>query len=325
MHIAEDVLSPSVCLATGAVSLGAVGYSLWRIRDSLADRLVPLTGMTAALVFAGQMVNFPLGVLPVSGHLIGGVLAAMLVGPWAGCVALSLVLIVQRFLFADGGLLPLGANILHMAVIGSIGGYAVQATVRRWGRNSAAATIAGAVLASWLSVMAAAALFCLEFRLSKPSESFDFGGLFALMASLHSLIGLGEAAITGIVTAFVLVQRPDLLAAAERPGPTGRAARTVFAGMVVALAVAAFLAPFASSHPDGLDAAAEKFGFVDESEPRAAVFSDYDAVPLPWDSWQGLSVSVAGIGGSLLVFALAVGLGRLAPRPARVACEAPRE
>ena len=132
-----------------------------------------MTGMMAAMIFAGQMVNFQLVVVPVSGHLIGGVLAGLILGPWAGCLALTMVLVVQRFLFSDGGLFSLGANILHMAVIGSIGGYAVASVVRRFFRNPRVGTIVGAVIASWVTVVAASALFCLEFRLSHSPRDFS--------------------------------------------------------------------------------------------------------------------------------------------------------
>src|SRR3974390_2955433 len=118
MHIRDGILSPEVCAAAGLISLAAVGYSLRKLRTDLEDRAVPLTGMLAAVVFAGQMVNFPLIGLPVSGHLLGGVLAATVLGPWAGCLAITLVLVVQAVLFNDGGLVSLGANILNMAVVG---------------------------------------------------------------------------------------------------------------------------------------------------------------------------------------------------------------
>ena len=193
MHIPDGYLSPDVCAATGAVAAVAVGVSIYKLRDELADRVVPMTGMMAAMIFAGQMVNFHLVVVPVSGHLIGGVLAGLILGPWAGCLAVAMVLVVQRFLFSDGGLFSLGANILHMAVIGSIGGYAVAAVIRRFFRNPRVGTIVGAVIASWVTVVAASALFCLEFRLSHSPRDFQFGNLFALMVAIHSLIGIGEA------------------------------------------------------------------------------------------------------------------------------------
>ena len=311
MHIPDAVLNPEVCLVTGAVSVGAVGYSVHRMRDVLADRTIPLTGMMSALIFSGQMVNFPIG-LPVSGHLLGGVLAATILGPWAACVAMTLVLVVQWTLFADGGTLALGPNVLHMAVIGSMGGYAVYATLRRLLGGGVGATVAGAVIASWLSVMAAACLFCIEFWYSwRHSEQYQFGNIFTLMVSFHSLIGIGECVITGCVLSFVLKQRPDLVYSPNTEGsrPIQGLGRTVLAGLVVALAVSAFLAPFASAFPDGLEAVAERTGFDQLGETTPILLEDYE-VPLFAERWQGVSVAVAGIGGTLIVFGVAMGLGR---------------
>ena len=313
MHIQDGYLSTGVCLATGAISLGAVGYSLHRMKDSLGERTVPLTGMMGSLIFAGQMVNFPIG-LPVSGHLMGGVLAATVLGPWAGCVALTLVLVAQWALFSDGGLLALGANVLHMAVLGSIGGYAVMATVRKLSGGGLRGTVAGSVVAAWLTVLAAAAVFCLEFRLSYSAAEFEFGNIFTLMVTLHALIGVGEAIITGFVVSVIYQQRPDLLETPQTSsdaGVPGAIGRFTAAGLVCALAVAAFAAPFASSLPDGLDSVSERFRITASDEAIAGVFEDYDQIPM--SGWQSVSVSVAGIGGSLIVFAAAVLIGRALP------------
>ena len=324
MHILDGVLNPQVCGVTGAISIAAVGYSLHKLRNSLADRMVPLTGMMAALIFAGQMVNFPLIGTPVSGHLMGGVLAAVLLGPWAGCVAITLVLIVQFALFSDGGMLALGANVLHMGVVGSWGGYAVYAAVRRLLGNTDRGTVVGAVVASWLSVMAAAALFCLEFWLSwhRTESAYDFTNILTLMVTLHSAIGIGEALITGAVVSFVLAQRPDLIYAPEAPtGVLAGVGRAATAGVVCALAVSAFLAPFASGYPDGLEAVSEKTA-MNRSETDVATlgFGDYK-IPLPiagWQqsgAWQKVSVSLAGLLGTVVVLMIALLLGRtLRPR-----------
>ncbi len=314
MHIQDGYLSTPVCVATATVATAAVGYSLHKLKDSLADRTVPLTGMMASLIFAGQMVNFPIG-LPVSGHLLGGVLAAAVLGPWAGCVAISLVLLVQWALFSDGGLTALGANILHMGVIGAIGGYAVMSTCRRLLGGGFRGNVMGAVLAAWGSVLAAAALFCLEFRLSYAATDFDFGKIFTLMVTLHSLIGIGEAVITGVIVGMIYQHRVDLIYSPETKSTARGASRFVIAGMIASLAVGAFLAPFASEWPDGLDAVAEKFSIAASDGAVAGLFEDYDKVPAPVAAWQSLSVSIAGIGGTLLVFAIAMLLGRLAPRP----------
>jgi cobalt/nickel transport system permease protein len=326
MHIQDGYLSPEVCAATGAVAAVAVGYSIYKLRDEISERVVPLTGMTAAMIFAGQMVNFPIG-LPVSGHLIGGVLAGMLLGPWAGCLAVTLVLVVQRFLFSDGGLFTLGANILHMAVIGSIGGYAIVSIVRRFFRKPKVGAIVGSVVASWLTVVAASALFCVEFRLSHPAGAFEFRNIFALMVAIHSLIGVGEALITAAIVSYVLAQRPDLIL-----GPTSQSGDAVMAGVgrvtaggiVVALCIGAFLAPFKSNLDDGLEHVSKVQGFSELAHSAWALFTDYDALPILGGHWQGLSVSVAGVVGTLSVFLLALAFGR-AVSPRSKAVEAGRE
>ena len=321
MHIQDGTLSTPVCLAAGAASLAAVGYCLRRMNghdgSSLADRTVPLTGMMASLVFAGQMINFPIG-LPISGHLMGGVLAAAVLGPWAGCVAITLVLFVQWALFSDGGLFALGANVLHMAVIGSIGGYAVMSSVRKLLGGGFRGTVSGAVVAAWLSVLAAAALFCMELRFSWASTDFEFGSVFALMVTLHAIIGIGEALITGFVVSLVFQQRPDLIygtgSTGTRPAGTHEFARFVGAGLVVTLAVGAFLSPFASTLPDGLETVAEEFSLPASESPVSGLFGGYDQLPLPVSKWERVSVSVAGVGGAVAVFAIAMLLGFLQPQ-----------
>ncbi len=311
MHIQDGYLSTPVCLATGALALGAVSYSLHKLKDSLADRTIPLTGMMASLVFAGQMVNFPIG-LPVSGHLLGGVLAAAVLGPWAGCIAITLVLVVQWALFSDGGLTALGANVLHMGVIGSMGGYAIYAVIRRFD-SGFRGTVIGAVIAAWLSVLAAAALFCFEFRLSYSASDFQFSNVFSLMVTLHALIGVGEALITGTIISLIHQQRPDLLYSPTTKSTPRAVGRFLVAGLMAALAVGAFVAPFASEMPDGLDAVAERFRIAASDSATAGLFEDYDKVPAPLAGWQSVSVSIAGIGGTLIVFVTALALGRLRP------------
>lgn len=310
MHIRDGILSPEVCAMTGLLSIAAVGFSLRKLRADLEDRAVPLTGMLAAVIFAGQMVNFPLIGLPVSGHLLGGVLAAVVLGPWAGCLAIALVLIVQAVLFNDGGLLSLGANILNMGVVGAWGGFAIYASVRRWLGNRASAVVPAAVVASWVTVLAAASLFCVEFGCSTASNQFSVRGIFTLMVLYHALIGIGEALITGSVLGFVLSRRPDLISGPATSSRGSTIGRFVVAGLVASLAVAAFLAPFKSDHPDGLDKVSEVAGFDSlKAEREGLVLSDYE-VPVPATlNWPALATSLAGLLGTAVVFAMAIALG----------------
>jgi cobalt/nickel transport system permease protein len=313
MHIRDGILSPEVCAAAGLISVSAVGYSLRKLRVDLEDRAVPLTGMLAAVIFAGQMVNFPLIGLPVSGHLLGGVLAGVILGPWAGCLAITLVLIVQAVLFNDGGLLSLGANVLNMGVIGSWGGYAVYASLRKILGNNPVSAIPAAVIAAWLSVLAAAMMFCLEFGFSAGSKDFSLSGIFTLMVLYHALIGVGEALITGSILGFIFVRRPELISLSVSSGRVANVGRIVVAGMVVALAIAAFVAPFKSDFPDGLDKVAEVQGFESrEVERPGLLFDDYE-IPLPKRfQWSTAATSLAGLLGTCVVFAAAIALGKTA-------------
>ncbi len=323
MHIPDGVLSPEVCAGTGVLAAGAVAYSLHRLRQSPSDRTVPLTGMMASVIFAGQMVNFPIslfGIPAVSGHLMGGVLAAAVLGPWAGCLAIFLVLLVQGVLFADGGLLSLGANTLNMAVIGAWGGYGVLSFVRNRFANDARGVIVGVIAASWLSVLAAAALFCGEVWLSWNVPGFDFGSLFTLMVTVHSAIGVGEALITGSIVSFLLLHRRELISRMQ-PLETGRRelAPVMVTGFVLALVICAFLAPLASGYPDGLETVAAKTSLDARiGEPTVLLLSDY-AIPLPfanWDrvpAWRMISVSLAGILGAAAVVVMGFLMGRALP------------
>ena len=317
MHIADGLLSTEVCIATGVISAGFVGYGIRQLNQSIATKTVPLTGMVAAIIFASQMINFPLIGAPVSGHLLGGVLAAVILGPWAGLLAITTVLIVQCFLFSDGGFLSLGANIMHMGVIGSVGGYAVYSMIRQSLGNSYKSIVVGSVIASWLTVMAAAALFCLEFSLSFRNEGYDFSKLFTLMVTYHSLIGIGEAIITGLAISYILKQSPELLDANQKTISQHYFKQLTVSGFVVALSIAAFLAPFASEHPDGLEKVAEITGIDSLEKPTDALLLDDYSIPQPHflsgylEKWEWVSVSLAGIIGTVSVFLVSIILGTL--------------
>src|SRR3954469_15213248 len=259
MHIPDAVLDPRVAAMTGALAAAGLSAGLRSLEKRLGERTTVLMGTMSAFVFAAQMVNFPVGPLPISGHLLGGVLAAVMLGPRAGAVVIASVLIVQCLLFGDGGLTALGANFVNMGLIGAVGGYAIYAPIRRaiGGRPG---VLIGGMIAAWFSVLLASGAFAIE--LAASGRWADFFQILSWMALVHAGIGLGEALITGLVLRFVLLTRPDLVyqpdpseAGAEADGGVGggpaamaRASRwgqTALAGLAVALAVGAFLAPFA--------------------------------------------------------------------------------
>lgn len=209
MHVPDGFLDATTSIATGVVAAGAVGIALRKARTELDDRTAPMAGLVATFVFSAQMVNFPVG-LGTSGHLLGGALAAVLVGPWTGILAVSVVLIVQALLLADGGITALGTNISLMAVVGVVVGWLVfrgfqSLLPKRLGLVPVLAA-AGALV----SVPVAALLFVALYAVGGTAP-VPIDGLAVAMLGWHTLIGIGEAAITGLVVASVIALRPDLV------------------------------------------------------------------------------------------------------------------
>jgi cobalt/nickel transport system permease protein len=182
----------------------------------MGEKAAPLMGVLAAFIFAGQMINFPVAG-GTSGHLLGGTLAAILIGPWAAIIAMAAVVSVQALVFQDGGLGALGVNIFNMGVLTSLLGYAVYATVTSLVPNRPAVRLGAAFSAAWISVMAAAALTSLELALSDTS-ALDVA--LPAMLGVHALIGVGEGLITMAAVALVLAARPDLLEDVSTPTPS---------------------------------------------------------------------------------------------------------
>jgi cobalt/nickel transport system permease protein len=205
MHIPDGFLSARIWVPTWLFSLGCFSYWIKRVSSVLKERMVPLMGVMAAFVFAAQMLNFPVAG-GTSGHLIGGVLSAVLLGPFAGSIVISIVLVVQCLFFQDGGLTVLGANLFNMAFIGAFCGYYIY----RFVTDSVfrGKITPGVVCASWLSVVLASAFCAAELAFSGTSP---FKVVFPAMIGIHALIGVGEAVITALVVGFVVKIRPDLI------------------------------------------------------------------------------------------------------------------
>jgi cobalt/nickel transport system permease protein len=222
VHIPDGFLDNDVAAVTGVLSLAAVGYGLKRANAELDERRIPLLGVTAAFVFATQMLNFPVAG-GTSGHFLGAGLAAILLGPWVGSVVMAVVLTTQAFVFADGGVTALGANVLNMGVIGAllVGGLMVAIC----GRDPENRTLLLGVTAAgtWLAVMAGATATSIELALS---GTVPLATVLPAMLGVHAIIGVGEAAIATVVVAAILATRPDLVyvlrdtaAPAVRPVP----------------------------------------------------------------------------------------------------------
>lgn len=206
MHIPDGFLSPGVWGTAWVFSAGGIGFCIKKTKQILKDKMVPLMGVMSAFIFAAQMLNFPvLG--GTSGHLLGGVLAAVLLGPYAAAVVITVVLITQCLIFQDGGLTALGANILNMSFLGTMGGYFIYNILRRT-LGGVKGIIAGTAVAAWSSVVIAASACAVELAISGTTP---LSVALPAMAVVHMFIGIGEAIITCLVVAFVFKVRPDLI------------------------------------------------------------------------------------------------------------------
>ncbi|OAA19027.1 cobalt/nickel transport system permease protein [Frankia sp. EI5c] len=208
MHIPDGFIDAPTSAAFGAVAVAGVAYAVKRAGHENLDRLTPLAGLVSAFVFAAQMLNFPVA-MGTSGHLLGGMLAAVLVGPWLGAIGLAVVLGVQS-LFADGGLTALGLNITNMALVGAVGGYGLFAVLRRVLPRRASSVVVASAVAAFLTVPLAAGMFVVEFALGGTVD-LPLGGVAGAMIGVHLLIGIGEAAITAATISLVMSTRPDLV------------------------------------------------------------------------------------------------------------------
>lgn len=209
MHIPDGFVDLRTSVAAGAVAVGGVAVAIRRTREQVADREIALAGMTAAFVFALQMMNFPVA-SGTSGHLIGGVLAAVLVGPWVAVLCLTTVLVVQCLLFADGGLSALGLNVVNLALVACLGGWVVFRGLRALLPRTRAGVVIASGVAAGISVVLASVAFTLEYVLGGTTD-VSLRAVAGAMVGVHLLIGVGEGVITGAVVAAVLSVRPDLV------------------------------------------------------------------------------------------------------------------
>ncbi len=303
LHIPDGFLSLAVSLIFWALTLVILSTAVKRT-EMLDEKQVPLMGVMAAFIFAAQMINFPVAG-GTSGHLLGGALAAILLGPWAGMLVMTAVVAVQGLLFQDGGLLVMGANIFNMGLLTAAIGFGLYKAAegrQRWLKLGAAG------LGAWLSVMGGALFTSLQLWLSGTAR-VDI--VLPAMLSVHALIGIGEALITVAALSFIFRTRPDLIEESESPARGGRA--WILVGIAISLIVV-FLAPFASADPDGLERVATDLGFLAQgADAPYKVLSDYT---IPFLGETGISTVLAGVVGILIVGGLIVFVARQrTPRP----------
>ena len=274
-------MNGAVCPVTAVVAATGIAGAAWAAAKSESKPDATKFASVSALIFAGQMMNFPIAT-GTSGHLLGGVLAAALLGTPFGVLAIALVLGVQCLLFSDGGLAVLGANVLNMSLIGAGIGGLISSQLR----DRSPSSLARLGFAAWASVVLAALACSIELALS---GAVPFSLSAPAMLATHAVIGLGEALIT--VLAFSLLHTP----AADSK-------RTDLVPAAAAILIALVLSPFASGFPDGLESVAGKLGFLHASAPAfVGPLADYS---LPVQLPPALSTSLAGLAGVLAVFAL---------------------
>ncbi|OMI88823.1 cobalt ABC transporter permease [Streptomyces sp. M1013] len=323
MHVPDGFINAPTSAVTGVVAAGAIAVSLRGARRELDERTAPLAGLVAAFIFAVQMLNFPVAA-GTSGHLLGGALAAILVGPYTGVLCVSVVLLMQGILFADGGLTALGVNITDMAIVTTVVAYALfRGLVKVLPRTRRSVTVASFV-AALVSVPAAALAFTLLYWIGGTTD-VSIGKVATAMIGVHVLIGIGEAAITALTVGAVIAVRPDLVYGARglqqrlklrvngelvdapgtEPAPApapvaARSHRTVWiTGLVASLVLAGFVSFYASADPDGLEKVASDKGIDEKAEEHAAADSplaDYGVKDITDARISGGLAGVIGVG-----------------------------
>ncbi|MGW4271243.1 energy-coupling factor ABC transporter permease [Streptomyces seoulensis] len=327
MHVPDGFINAPTSAAAGVVAAGALAVSLRGARRELDERTAPLAGLVAAFIFAVQMLNFPVAA-GTSGHLLGGALAAILVGPYTGVLCVSVVLLMQGILFADGGLTALGVNITDMAITTTVVAYAVfRGLVKVLPRRRSSVTVAS-FAAALLSVPAAAVVFTLIYAIGGTTD-VSIGKVATAMIGVHVLIGAGEAAITALTVGAVIAVRPDLVhgargleqrlklrvdgelvdAPAAEPAPAPVPARSShrklwITGLVTSLILAGFVSFYASASPDGLEKVAHDKGIDQKEKPHTnadSPLADYGVKDVSDARLSGGLAGVIGVGVTVVV------------------------
>ena len=302
MHIPDGFLSTFVSIVFWVISVLVLAYALRRTGRDLGERQVPLMGVLAAAIFAGQMLNFSV-TGGTSGHLLGAAIATILLGPWPAVIVMTTVVSIQALIFQDGGLLALGANLFNMAIVGVAVSYFVYTSLRRLALQKTWSAFVGGFVAAWSSIFIASLSAALQLAISGTSPA---NIAVPAMAGIHALIGVGEGLITVGALTFLFATRRDLLAG-NQAGTRGGVGVWVF-GLGIALFLAV-LSPLASANPDGLEWVAEQRGFLEAA--RGPLFSLIPDYVLPGVSNEALATILAGIVGTLIVFGVALGVAYL--------------
>ena len=271
MHVPDGFMNVTMSAATGVISFGTLWAYIRSAKDLIADKFIALTGMMSALIFVLQMINFPIAA-GTSGHLLGGALAVIVLGPRLGLICLSVVVIIQSLLFADGGLSALGVNVLNMAIVTTTTSwFIVKYWIKFIGKNKTS-IVTVSVLAGILSVVFSSIAFTIQYAIG-GTISIPVGTVLIAMVTTHLIIGLGEGIITALIITLLMRVRPDLVYAYDRSDRN--TTKVSFYGLfIILILLLSLVTPFASSSPDGLESVAEEFGFT-QTDGIVLLLDDY--------------------------------------------------
>ena len=262
MHVPDGFINAPVSIGTGVISFATLWAYVRSAKSLVADKLIALTGMMSALIFVLQMINFPIAA-GTSGHLLGGALAVIVLGPNLGIICISIVVVIQSLLFADGGLSALGVNVLNMAIITSLVGWLTISSWKKLFGEANISIISGSIVAGILSVVFSSIAFVFEYALG-GTVSVPLGSVLIAMVSSHLLIGLGEGVITALIVSLLLRVRSDLIYI--KTNTDKKNSMSSFYGLFIFLLLClTLITPYASSSPDGLESVASDFGFSEGS------------------------------------------------------------
>ncbi len=262
MHVPDGFINAPVSIGTGVISFATLWAYVRSAKSLVADKLIALTGMMSALIFVLQMINFPIAA-GTSGHLLGGALAVIVLGPNLGIICISIVVVIQSLLFADGGLSALGVNVLNMAIITSLVGWVTISSWKKLFGEANISIISGSIVAGIFSVVFSSIAFVFEYALG-GTVSVPLGSVLIAMVSSHLLIGLGEGVITALIVSLLLRVRSDLIYI--KTNTDKKNSISSFYGLFIFLLLClTLITPYASSSPDGLESVASDFGFSEGS------------------------------------------------------------
>lgn len=300
MHIPDGFLSTIIAILFWVISVFMVALALRKTSRMLGDREVPLMGVLAAVIFAGQMLNFTV-TGGTSGHLLGAAIATILLGPWPAVLVMTSVVSVQALLFQDGGILVMGANIFNMAIVGVFVAYAVYTLVHRIIGDKPWGIFISGFAAAWSSIFIASLSCALQLAISGTSPA---NIAIPAMGGIHALIGIGEGLITLGALTFLYAARRDLFQAQQGTGSD----KTILVGGGMIAMILAVLSPIASTYPDGLEWVAEQHGFLEVA--RGSLYKIIPDYVMPGISNQTVATIFAGLLGAAIVSVVAYSVAR---------------